>query len=269
MKEWADFTEDSRHRWNKNAEFWDDYMGVDSNDFHRLLIKPYTEELLKICKGNKVLDIGCGNGNFSRRLLELGVIVTAIDYSEKMIECAKERTKEELHNIDYRVIDCTNYNELMSLGIGNFESAVANMVLMDMSEIMPLIKALYNLLRVNGVFVFSITHPCFQTPGNRKIFEEEEIGNDIISRRSLQVSRYIKPETFEGVGIRKQPVAQIYFHRPLSQLFNMFFDNGFVLDGIVEPTFEEDNKKRFEWIEIPAVLIVRMRKVANFHGDIA
>lgn len=264
MKEWKDLTEDSRSRWNTNAGFWDDYMGDESNDFHRTLIRPYTEELLKVTKGKKVLDVGCGNGNFTRRLHELGSNVTAFDYSQEMIERAKLRSPKE---IDYRVIDGTKYDELLSLGKESYELAVANMVLMDMSELRPLIRGLYDLLCSNGAFVFSITHPCFQAPGNRKIFEEEEVGNEVISRRSVQISRYIKPESFEGVGIRSQPTASIYFHRPLSELLNLFFDNGFVLDGMVEPTFKEDNVKRFEWIEIPAVVVVRMRKLGNFSND--
>lgn len=264
MKEWKDLTEASKTRWNTNAHFWDDYMGDHSNDFHRTLIRPYTEELLMDTKGKKVLDVGCGNGNFSRRLYELGAIVTAFDYSKEMIERAKLRSTNE---IDYRVIDGTDYDELLSLGKDTYELAVANMVLMDMSEIRPLIRALYDLLCSNGTFVFSITHPCFQTPGNRRIYEEEEVGNTIVSRRSVQISRYIKPESFEGVGIRNQPTASIYFHRPLSALLKLFFDNGFVLDGIVEPTFKEDNTKRFEWIEIPAAIVIRMRKAASFRGD--
>ncbi|GAH74044.1 unnamed protein product, partial [marine sediment metagenome] len=43
------------------------------------------------------------------------------------------------------------------------------------------------------------------------------------------ISRYIEPETSEGVGIRNQPVASRYFHRPLSELLGAFFEAGFVV----------------------------------------
>jgi len=46
-------------------------MGDESNQFHRELIRPYTEKLLDIKEGQTILDIACGNGNFSRRLAEL------------------------------------------------------------------------------------------------------------------------------------------------------------------------------------------------------
>ena len=47
MKEadWPELTEDAQSRWEKNAAFWDDHMGSDGNDFHRLLIWPTTERL--------------------------------------------------------------------------------------------------------------------------------------------------------------------------------------------------------------------------------
>ena len=31
--------------WEGNAEFWDNKMGDASNDFHRNLVRPHTEEL--------------------------------------------------------------------------------------------------------------------------------------------------------------------------------------------------------------------------------
>ncbi|MFB9273509.1 class I SAM-dependent methyltransferase [Cohnella cellulosilytica] len=83
MVQWNDLNQESKNRWETIAEFWDDYMGDESNRFHRELIKPYTEKLLQIEPSHEVLDIACGNGNFSRRLAELGAIVTAFDYSSK------------------------------------------------------------------------------------------------------------------------------------------------------------------------------------------
>ncbi|MBB5168823.1 2-polyprenyl-3-methyl-5-hydroxy-6-metoxy-1,4-benzoquinol methylase [Rummeliibacillus stabekisii] len=64
-----------------------------------------------------ILDIGCGNGNFSRRLAELGAHVVAFDYSEQMVESAKNRSENYLNQIDYRVVDATNYDELFRLVI--------------------------------------------------------------------------------------------------------------------------------------------------------
>ena len=57
--------EDSLKAWEANAEFWDYSMGDNSNEFHRQTVRPKVSELLDIQPGDYVLDIACGNGNYS------------------------------------------------------------------------------------------------------------------------------------------------------------------------------------------------------------
>jgi len=88
-----------------------------------------------------------------------------------MIERAKLRSKDYLNSIEYQVIDATNYDALIELGTERYDGAVANMALMDIADITNLTRALQQLLKKNGVFIFSIPHPCFQAPSTRKIHE--------------------------------------------------------------------------------------------------
>ena len=39
-------TEESKKIWEKNAKFWDNAMGNQSNDFHRKVVRPKVTELL-------------------------------------------------------------------------------------------------------------------------------------------------------------------------------------------------------------------------------
>ena len=57
--------------WNTNAAFWDGRMG-EGNDFHKILIEPNQLEMLAIKKGDKILDIACGNGQFARKMTQAG-----------------------------------------------------------------------------------------------------------------------------------------------------------------------------------------------------
>ena len=43
----ADLARESREIWERNAAFWDEYIG-EGNDFHRLLIAPAAERLLDL-----------------------------------------------------------------------------------------------------------------------------------------------------------------------------------------------------------------------------
>lgn len=66
-------------------------MGDESNDFHREVVRPKVTELLNADPTDYILDIACGNGNYSAYLAEKAVSVLAFDYSEKMVELAKKR----------------------------------------------------------------------------------------------------------------------------------------------------------------------------------
>ena len=262
MDSFEDHLDDSKNRWEENAQFWDEYMGNESNRFHRELIRPFTENLLGNVKDLSVLDIACGNGNFSRRLADLGANVIAFDCSKTMIERAIKRSEEYIEKIQYKVIDATDYKTLISLGIERFHTAVSNMGLMDIADVGPLLSALYKILRFNGVFVFSIVHPCFQSPGMKKYIEQEEINNQIVKRSCIMIYRYKNSESNLGISIAKQPVPTRYFHRSLSDLLNLCFKNGFVLDALEEPTFIANaNQDKFEWTDIPPVIIFRIKKV--------
>lgn len=257
--------EDSEDRWEQIAPFWDEHMG-EGGQFQQVLLGPATERLLDLSGGEQVLDIACGNGMFTRRLAQLGAHAIGIDFSSEFIKRAKERTTENQDKIEYHVMDATNEEQLLSLGAGAFDSAVATMALMDISDIDPLFSALSKLLKPGGSFVFSVVHPCFNSVGVRWVLEDEDREGEYISTRFVKVSKYITPITEEGLGVVSQPVPHYYFHRPLSVLFKAGFAAGFALDGLEEPVFDEseNSDNPLGWAnfkEIPAALVARMRLV--------
>lgn len=260
MSNWSKTTEESRKRWEANASYWDERMGEQSNRFHREIVRPATEKLLALVPGDVVLDIACGNGNFSRRMAEQGARVIAFDYSGNLIERALVWCAEHLDRITFHVGDATQYDELMAFAQPeSLDKAVANMALMDISDIEPLFRAVFSLLKPGGVFVFSISHPCFQNHGKRSVMETEDTGIKIETRHGVVLFEYITPCTYEGFALARQPVPQLYYHRPLSLLFDMCFAAGFVVDGFEEPVFDGETGKS-ELGEIPPAVIVRLRK---------
>jgi 2-polyprenyl-3-methyl-5-hydroxy-6-metoxy-1,4-benzoquinol methylase len=261
--EFPELNDAVREIWNRNADFWSERMG-EGNEFHRALIAPAQERLLRLRPGESVLDIGCGNGQFARRLAELGADVLAFDVSPRMIENARATPSKTHGHIEYRVVDAMDDSALAALGPGRFDAAVATMAIMDMAAIEPLMSALRTLLKRGGRFVFSIVHPCFNSAGVKLIAEEgtTEAG-ELVTRYVIAVSDYITPRSVKGVAMKDQPAAQYYFERPMSVLFNTCFNAGFVLDGIEEPTFPVSaGTGRPSWsniTQIPPFLIARLR----------
>jgi 2-polyprenyl-3-methyl-5-hydroxy-6-metoxy-1,4-benzoquinol methylase len=261
--EFPELNEAVREIWDRNADFWNERMG-DGNDFHRILIAPAQERLLQLRPGELVLDIACGNGQFARRMADLGAHVLAFDASARMIENARANTTEHDGRIEYGVLDAMDGSALAGLGRGRFDAAVCTMAMMDMAAIEPLVSALGMLLKRTGRFVFSIVHPCFNSSGVKLVVEEgTNDSGELVTSYGIAVSDYIRPRSMKGVAMKDQPAAQYYFDRPISVLFNTCFKAGLVLDGIEEPTFPVSAASgRPNWsniTRIPPALVARMR----------
>ncbi|MGC1378205.1 MAG: methyltransferase domain-containing protein [Anaerolineales bacterium] len=273
----ADLNAETRAIWDANAEVWDAKMGDEGNSFVNILQWPVIRPLLNVGDGSptrpqRILDIACGNGLFSRRLAALGAQVTAFDFSAELIKLARARGGA---NIDYRVLDVTDERALLNLGAGVFDAALCNMALFDIADIRPLFHALPKLLRSpdptsgkpGGVFVFSLMHPAFNNSSTVHMAEgfDDESGNKVTY--SVKVSRYMTPYHAHGLALLKQPKPQIYFERPLQYYFKLGFENGFVLDGFEERAFPPDKPASAplswggQFSEIPPVLVARMRLI--------
>jgi SAM-dependent methyltransferase len=68
-------------------------------------------DVLKLNKGDSVLDLGCGPGLYASHLAQLGLRVTGLDLSPRSIEYARERALDNGLNIDYCVQDYLTLEE--------------------------------------------------------------------------------------------------------------------------------------------------------------
>jgi len=259
--EFSDLSDDNHRIWDANALWWDDTIG-DGNEFQTLLIEPATERLLRPQAGDTILDIACGAGRFARRMADLGAQVLAFDQSEPFITRARERTTASAA-VDYRVATIDAMATALA-GASRVDKAVCTMALMDMPEVKPVFAALRTILSPGGIFVFSITHPCFHSASIQRFAEiGEEIDGRHVTRTGVKVSSYLSASARKTEGIIGQPEPQWFFHRPLSVLLGHGFDAGFSVDGIEEPRLPPaDGKPGVRWshmTDIPPIMAVRMR----------
>jgi 2-polyprenyl-3-methyl-5-hydroxy-6-metoxy-1,4-benzoquinol methylase len=101
----------SHERWEATAKLWD-RITADGGDYHRCEF--FGPAFLAECgdvRGLRTLDVGCGSGWFSRELARAGADVTGIDWSAKMIDCAKAREADQPLGIGYHPIDARRLDE--------------------------------------------------------------------------------------------------------------------------------------------------------------
>ncbi len=82
-----------REKWDESSQSYDSYHGHGiKSDEERRAWKQALQSVLG--KGHlRVLDVGCGTGEISLLLAEMGHQVTGIDLSEKMISLARSKAK--------------------------------------------------------------------------------------------------------------------------------------------------------------------------------
>jgi len=261
---------ETRELWDRKAAFWDDRFG-EGNEFHRLLIEPAALRLLDIQPDETVLDIACGNGALSRRLAGLGAQVLAFDFSSVFLERARARSTALADRITYQMVDATDRDQLLALGEGRFDAAVAGMALMDMPAIDALAEALTRLLRPDGRLVFTVAHPCFNSNAVAMQAETEEREGRLGVAHAMKITGYLDVPPGLGAGMPGESNPHYYFHRPLSQLLAPFFSSGFVLDGLEEPAFPQiDDARALSWAsyhQIPPILAVRLRRQGPFGAE--
>ena len=118
------------HTWDEMAHFWDTMQGEQGDIFRRAVIIPAIKRKLGSIQGQRVLDVGCGNGCIARALANSGATVTAIDKSEAHLEFARSYN---VPGIVYKTADLDGY--IVQFEKEKFDAAVACFTLQDCKDL--------------------------------------------------------------------------------------------------------------------------------------
>ncbi|SEM92690.1 malonyl-ACP O-methyltransferase BioC [Lihuaxuella thermophila] len=158
-------------RFNRSAVTYDQYALVQKEMARRLLFTLQTLDL----KAEKILELGCGTGYFTRLLLDHypASEVTAVDLAEKMVETARQKT-EPSDRVRFFVGDAENLDRS---SLGTFDLIVSNAMIQWLARPSEALSGWASLLKPNGWLVASTFGPdTFQEL--RSLFQrvEEEMG---------------------------------------------------------------------------------------------
>lgn len=183
--------------------------------------------LLSLCgefAGQRILDVACGEGTFSRRLAENGACVTGIDISEKLLGIARGRGASEDSFPEYALSDAQS---LAGFDDRRFDGAVCVMALMDISDLRAVYASVRRVVRDNGWFVIAITHPCFDSPHAEWL--NGEVGGARVVGHYLDEGPW---RSRASEGVRNRVEAN---HRTLSTYLNDAIAAGWTLERLLEP----------------------------------
>ena len=99
-------------------------------------------ELLAPKAGERILDLGCGDGVLTKKLVDLGCEVVAVDSSAAQVEAARKL------GLDARVMDAAALPF-----VGEFDAVFSNAVQHWIKRADPMIAGVYRALKPGGRFV--------------------------------------------------------------------------------------------------------------------
>lgn len=194
--------------------------GAGLND---VLEQPALHRLLPPLVGWRVLDLGCGMGQFARYCREQGARrVLGVDVSEKMLEVARQQTADP--GITYRRADLETLDGLPDQG---FELVVSSLTLHYVVDYAGLLRRIAGWLAPGGVLAFSIEHPL-TTANKPNGWVRDAQGNALHWALDRYGDEGPRQETWFVEGVEKR-------HRTLATLVNGVLAAGLVVDALGEP----------------------------------
>lgn len=145
--------------------------------------------------GLAVVDIGCGTGRHAIRLATAGAKVTALDFSEGMLERA--RAKPGAETVTFIRHDLTQRFPLES---GSFDRVICCLVLDHIADLKSFFGELGRIGKTGGFIVISVMHPAMMLRGVQARFIEPVSGRRIYPQsQPNQISDYVMAAVEAGL----------------------------------------------------------------------
>jgi ubiquinone/menaquinone biosynthesis C-methylase UbiE len=213
--------------WEQVATWYDGWVGDSGSAYHRELAIPATLDLLDPQAGERILDLGGGQGVLAEPIVEAGASVTVVDASSKLIAAAKRR-HGGLRAARFLVGDARRMPALAGLEAGSFDAAAFLLSIQDMDPLDDVVRGLDWALKPASRVVLLMTHPAFRQPRHSGWGYDE--GRKLTYRRiDGYLSEMAVPMKSLGGG---QPTRS--FHRPIGAYVNTLAEAGFATDAMLE-----------------------------------
>jgi SAM-dependent methyltransferase len=218
---------------------------------------PAVLDLLRPGRGERILDLGAGQGVLAPYVAAHGARYMGIDASPRLVDIARRRHGRLGRFLvgDTRALDL-----VPDLAWQGHDAAVFLLSIQDMDPLEPIFESLDWALRTTSRVVLFMTHPAFRQP--------RHAGWGFDPARKLS---YRRVDAYLGeMAVPMKSIGDartVAFHRPISAYVNGLAAVGFAVDAMVEipdlPTGQRPRGRRAATradLEIPLFLGIRARR---------
>lgn len=180
--------------------------------------KPVIYELLGEFQNKRILDLGCGDAAFGKELLQAGANqYHGVEGSRAMESLAKENLAGLNARISLATMETFDYPK------ESYDIVASRLAIHYLPDVERLFKQIYQTLKQQGTFVFSVQHPLTTSSFDSKKSGEKR-------------SNWIVDDYFNE-GERQEPWIDkvvVKHHRTLESYFTALTNAGFSVTGLQE-----------------------------------
>ncbi|MBI4311440.1 MAG: class I SAM-dependent methyltransferase [Chloroflexi bacterium] len=255
--------EEQQGSWEHVARWYDSLAAHRGTDFHQAVIIPGVLRLLEIKRGERVLDMACGQGVVSRALAKAGAEVTGVDLSPSLVRAARERSGKAAR---YLVGDARDLRQVLPEA-GVFDTAVCALAVENIDPVEPVFAECSRLLRTGGRLVVVTVHPAFRIP-RQSNWGWDESQQQMFRAVNLYLSLMRIPIELHPFRPTERRQVTWTYHRPIQAYIGGLARAGLWVNALEEwpshresqpgPRAKAENRARQEF---PLFLVLRAVKV--------
>lgn len=252
--------------WGHVADWYHALLAEGKDTYQKEVILPHLLRLLSIKKGERIIDLACGQGFFSRALYAHGAYVIGVDVAPELIERARQETarispKAEVRALSFEVASADN---LSFIAPASVDKVVIVLAIQNIANAHRVFAECARILKPKGSVYIVLNHPVFRIP------QSSSWGWDAAEHAQYRrVDRYLSESK---IKIQMHPggdphTTTISFHRPLQYYIKALGKSGLLVNDMEEwishkknepgPRAEALNRSRKE---IPLFLFLQAQK---------
>jgi ubiquinone/menaquinone biosynthesis C-methylase UbiE len=208
------------------AHWYDGWVGEKGSEYHREVAVPALMELLQPGKGERVLDVGAGQGVLAPSVARAGAAYTGVDASPQLVGLARRRHGD---SGSFLVGDARNLAAVKGLQAAQFDAVVFLLSIQDMDPLEEVLRSAAWALKGGGRIAIVMSHPAFRVPRQSGWGWDEER-----KLRYRRVDRYLSPLAVPMKSLSGSSFVTRSFHRPLESYVNELTRNGLLVEQMRE-----------------------------------
>ena len=235
--------------WERHAGWWQDEFTDGADPEYEEQLLPLVDEYL--AGAQRVLDVGCGEGQVARRVAKLGADVVGVDPTVAQLDLARARAGGPHYVLASA--------ERVPLRDASFDGAMACLVFEHLDPFEPAVAEVARVLAPGGRFALFLNHPLLQAPGSGWVIDH------IIDEEYWRVGPYLPDDhAMEEVA---PGVDLPFMHRPLFRYVNELASQGLLIERVEEPPpppgFLARAPEYTDAATIPRLLLLVTRKLSD------